>query len=222
MADLLIAVLAFVALAVVLVVLFRSETLGRTYLAAGLVLLTLAAATAGVLIYRAGDSPSSSAAAPTPASSPSTQAGLGAAVVQVEVPLGRGDKYPQGAIFLDPPRAGTDAYTGDISLLCSTPGKDDTVQNCTGVDERVWSAEPLDDRAVLARAAGDPFAGPEACDTANGVSFQSQYMELEEGRSYCMRKTGDAQQVVAFRIPTFPATTPLPTELLIDVTVWAI
>ncbi|GAA4594145.1 hypothetical protein BJY16_001227 [Actinoplanes octamycinicus] len=219
MADLLIAALALLALAVVLVVLFRAETLGRAYFAAGLVIMTLAAAATGVLLYRS-HRPDEPGATPGPARS--AEAALGAAVLRLDLPLPRGDKYPQAAILLlDPPRPGPDAWTGDMSLICSTPGKDDTVQNCTGDDVRVWSADPLEKRSVVARAVGDPFAGPEACAEANGATYQSQYMELEAGRAYCMRRTADRKHVTAFRIPVFPSEKPLPTRLTIETAGWA-
>ncbi|BCJ43236.1 hypothetical protein GCM10010168_00220 [Actinoplanes ianthinogenes] len=216
MADLLIAALALAALAVVLFVLFRAETLGRAYFAAGLAIMTLAAAATGVLLYRSHrpDNP----AAKTP---PTAQAALGAAVLRLDLPLPPGDKYPQAAILLlDPPRPGPDAWTGDISLICSTPGKDDGAQHCTGDDVRVWSADPLEKRSVVARAVGDPFGGPEACAEANGATYQSQYMELEAGRAYCMRRTADPKHVTAFRIPAFPAEKPLPTRLTIETAGW--
>ncbi|WP_436525782.1 hypothetical protein [Actinoplanes sp. HUAS TT8] len=217
MADLLIAALALVALAVVLVVLFRAETLGRAYFVAGLVIMTLAAAATGVLLYRSHEPEEGAAAAKPP------QAALGAAVQKLDLSLPKGDKYPQTAILLlDPPRPGPDAWTGDMSLICSSPGRGDDVQNCAGDDERVWSADPLEKRSVVARAAGDPFAGPEACAEASGVTYQSQYMELEAGRAYCMRRTADPRHVVAFRIPVFPAEKPLPTSLTIETAVWAV
>ncbi len=109
-----------------------------------------------------------------------------------------------------------------MSLICSSPGRGDNVQNCSGADTRVWSADPLEKRSVVARAAGDPFAGPEACAEANGVTYQSQYMELEAGRAYCMRLTADPKHVVAFRIPAFPTEKPLPTGLTIETAVWAV
>ncbi|GAA2902909.1 hypothetical protein Acy02nite_45140 [Actinoplanes cyaneus] len=218
MADLLIAALALVALAVVLVVLFRAETLGRTYFAAGLVIMTLAAAATGVLLYRS-HKPKGTPAAEVR----SPQAALGAAVQRLELPLPKGDKYPQTAVLLrDQVRPGPDAWTGDMSLICSTPGKDDTVQNCADGDERVWSADPLEQRSVVARAAGDPFAGPEACAEANGATYQSQYLELEAGRAYCMRLTADPGHVVAFRIPAFPTEKPLPTGLTVETAVWLV
>jgi hypothetical protein len=234
MADLLIAALALVALTVVLVVLFRAETLGRTYFAAGLVIVTLAAAATGVLLYRShrpaeegsqrpagDDSHQQSRAAAADAKKP--QAALGAAVRRLDLPLSKGDKYPQAAILLlDPPRPGPDAWTGDMSLICSTPGKGDAVQHCAGADERVWSADPLRKRSVVARAAGDPFAGPEACAESNGVTYQSQYLELEAGRAYCMRLTADPKHVVALRIPVFPGEKPLPLSLTIETAVWAV
>ncbi|MFC3992218.1 hypothetical protein [Actinoplanes siamensis] len=219
MADLLIAALALAALAVVLVVLFRAETLGRTYFAAGLVVMTLAAGVTGVLLYRSHRPAEKAPVTP----SFSAQAGLGAAARRLALKLPRGDRYPQAAILLlDPPRPGPDPWTGDLSLICSTPGKGDDVQHCAGEDERVWSADPLERLSVVARAAGDPFAGPQACAEANGVSYQSQYLELEAGRAYCMRRTADPRHVVAFRIPAFPVEKPVPTSLTIETAVWAV
>jgi hypothetical protein len=222
MADLLIAALALVALTVVLVVLFRAETLGRAYFAAGLVIMTLAVAATGVLLYRSHRPDDDGARAAGPASSASVQAALGAAVLRLDLKLPAGDKYPQVALLLlDPPRPGPDAWTGDVSLICSTPGKDDNVQHCAGDDARVWSADPLEKRSVVARAVGDPFAGPEACAEANGAAYQSQYMELEEGRAYCLRRTADPKHVIALRIPAFPVEKPLPTGLTVETAGWA-
>jgi hypothetical protein len=220
MADLLIAALALVALAVVLVVLFRAETLGRAYFAAGLVIVTLAAAATGVLLYRSHRPDGTGA---DPAVSISVQAALGTAVTRLNLRLPAGDRYPQAALLLlDPPRPGPDAWTGDISLICSTPGKGDDAQNCSGADVRVWSADPLQGRSVVARAAGDPFAGPDACAETNGVSYQSQYLELEAGRAYCTRRTADPKHVVALRIPAFPTEKPLPTALTVEMAAWTL
>jgi hypothetical protein len=140
--------------------------------------------------------------------------GLGAAVHTVEVPMGSGDKLPQGALWLTPARPGTDAYTGDLSLLCSTPGKADHDQNCTGTDRRVWSVEPLKKLAVLAPATGDPFTDASACA---GVAYQPGYLELTANRPYCAHLTADPATTFALRVPEFPADQPLPAKIVVQV-----
>jgi hypothetical protein len=168
-----------------------------------------------VLSEPAGTSPPAPAAAVT---GPVSQ-GFGTAVTRVEVPMGTGDKLPQGALVLDPPRPGPDAYTGDVSLLCYTPGKSDHDQNCSGGDKRTWTIEPLAKHAVLAPATGDPFADPGACSTTNGVAYQEKYLELAAGRSYCLRPAGRSAPTVALRIPAFPAERPLPAKLIVETAV---
>ncbi|GIM93476.1 hypothetical protein [Paractinoplanes toevensis] len=215
MVDLLLAGAAVVVLVAVTVVLVRGERRGLVALVA---LLVLAAGTFAVAVYHRASTGDESDSVlpdlPIAVSSPAAQ-GLGAAMLHVEVPMGSGDKYPQGAIWLDPPRAGTDAYTGDLSLLCSTPGKTDHDQNCTGGDQRVWTVEPLEKRALVSPATGDPFADPAACDEGN-VSYQPGYLELVAGKGYCARI---ADRVFALRIPSFPADQPLPKALSAEVAV---
>jgi hypothetical protein len=123
--------------------------------------------------------------------------------------------------LLDPPRAGSDPYAGDISLLCSTPGKSDHDQNCTGADARVWSAMPIDNHAVLAAAIGDPFADPAACAESNGAAYKSDYLDLAAGKNYCLRKAGDTTRTVALRVAALPTQQPLPTSIALQAAVLA-
>jgi hypothetical protein len=220
MVDLLLGGAAVVLLVVVTVVLLRGERLSRPVLAGSVSLIVLAAGTFGVAIYHhasaSDDQPALLPSLPVaPGLSPAASQGLGAAVLKIEIPMGTGDKLPQGALWLDPPRPGTDAYTGDLSLLCSTPGKADHDQNCTGADKRVWTAEPLAGRAVIAPANGDPFAYAGACD----VPFAPDYLELATGKGYCARLVSDPNRTFAFRVPAFPAGQPLPTSLNTEVAV---
>ncbi|MEU8815958.1 hypothetical protein [Actinoplanes sp. NPDC048796] len=217
MVDLVIAGVAVLLLIAVTVAVARSERLTRGRLATALAVAVLAAGTFAVTLYRSqtGHEPEPEAAPVVVASTPPRQA-FGTAVLPVTVPMGSGDKYPQGALWLSPPRAGTNAYTGDISLLCSTPGKDEKVQNCTGADKRVWSAEPLEKRATIGPATGDPFTDPNACDEDNGVTYGPEYVELTVGRGYCLRR-GD--NVMAMRVPAFPSGQPLPESITVEVSV---
>jgi hypothetical protein len=213
MVDLLLAGAAVVVLLIVAVALVRSDRVRRGWLAAAVAVIVLAAGTFAVALYRSQtDKPDE-----TPAAAP-TQ-GLGAAVLRVEIPMGTGDKLPQGALWLDPPRPGTDAYTGDVSLLCSTPGKAESAQNCTGDDRRAWTVEPLSERATVGPATGDPFADPKACSPSNGVAYQGEYLELAADRSYCLRRKGDDTRTYAIRVPAFPAEKPLPAKLIVEVAV---
>jgi hypothetical protein len=207
MVDLSIAAVALLVLAVVVIAMARGSR--RVPIGAGLAVIVLAAGTFGVMLYR------------SQTTSPSSPVGdvtqqFGAAEIRVEVPMGSGDKLPQGALDLDPPRPGRDAYTGDVSLLCSTPGKAETEQNCSGADRRDWVAAPIDHRARLAAAIGDPFADPAACAESNGVRYQDEYLELTLGRGYCLRTAG---QVVAIRIPAFPDERPLPVKIIVQATI---
>jgi hypothetical protein len=222
MLDLLLAAGAVVLLVVVTVVLMRSERLGRSRIALALAVAVLAAGTFAVALYRSQTDDPDSPALPRittlpeiTASSPAQQ-GLGIAVVPVEVPMGSGDKLPQGALWLSPTRPGTDAYTGDVSLLCSTPGKTDHDQNCAGADQRVWTVEPLAKRALLGPASGDPFDDPAACAESSGVAYRAAYLELTPGRAYCLRRAADPSRTIALRVPSFPADRPLPKKLVVE------
>jgi hypothetical protein len=227
MVDLLLAATAVVVLLGVTVVLVRTERLGRGRLGLAIAVIVLAAGTFAVTLYRIRTAPppvpsglTVASAAATPAAATSAAAeGLGTAVLRVEVPMGSGDKLPQGALWLDPPRPGTDAYTGDVSLLCSTPGRSDSEQNCDGTAQRVWSIEPLGKRVVLGPATGDPFADPAACAAANGVDYQAGYLELTAGRGYCLRPAAGGTRVVALRVPAFPTEQPLPAKIVVETAV---
>jgi hypothetical protein len=205
MVDLLLAGAAVALLLIVTVVLLRGERPSRARLAAAVAVIVVAAGAFAVALYHHQTAPKTTSTdlpnAPLPA--PASE-GLGAAVHTVEVPMGAGDKLPQGALRLNPARAGTDPYTGDLSLLCSTPGKADHDQNCTGTDRRVWSIEPLKKLAVV---------------TANceGADFQPGYLELAEGHTYCARLTADPATTFTLRIPKFPADQPLPTKIVVEV-----
>lgn len=220
MVDLLVAGAAVLVLVVVTVVLVRGERPGRVRLTASVALIVLAAGTFAVTLYRgqADKSDKSDRSGQQAAALPSAPAsqGFGTAILKVTVPMGQGDKLPQGALWLDPPRPGTDAYTGDLSLLCSTPGKGDHDQNCGGADQRVWTVEPLAGRALLGPATGDPFADPQACAESNGVTYKKDYLQLAAGRGYCVRQ---GARTYALRIPAFPAQQPLPAQLDVDVAV---
>ncbi|MCO8274427.1 hypothetical protein M1L60_27895 [Actinoplanes sp. TRM 88003] len=218
MVDLLIAVVAVVVLIAVAVVLVRAKHLTRTALSAALAVAVVAAGTFAVSLYRSQTADDEQKLPKVIGSAPAKQ-GLGTAVLKVEIPMGTGDKYPQGAMWLQPPGPGADAYTGDISLLCATPGKDEKVQNCSGGDERIWSAEPLEGRATIGVAGGDPFADPAACAEGNGVKYQDGYLQLAAGKAYCLHKTGDDAEVFVFRIPSFPAEKPLPARIDVEVSV---
>ncbi|MBL7254516.1 hypothetical protein [Paractinoplanes lichenicola] len=219
MVDLVIAVVAVVVLVGVAVVLVRRDRLGRGAIGAALAVAVVAAGTFAVTLYRSqtGDDPVEPAALPRiiGSSAPAEQ-GFGTAVLKVEAPMSTESKYPQAALWLAPPRAGTDPYTGDVSLLCATPGKDEKVQNCTGADARVWSAEPLEGRATIGAATGDPFADPGACEESNGVKYQDGYLELAAGKGYCLHKEAGT---VALRVPSFPAEKPLPARIDVEMSV---
>ncbi|MCY1142635.1 hypothetical protein OWR29_31960 [Actinoplanes sp. Pm04-4] len=219
MVDLLIAVAAVVVLIVVAVVLVRARRLSRAGISAALAVAVVAAGAFAVSLYRSQTTSDEHDLPRVIGSTAPAEQGLGTAVLKIQVPMGTGDKYPQGAVWLQPPHPGTDAYTGDVSLLCSTPGKDEKVQNCTGGDQRIWSAEPLEGRATIGAASGDPFADPAACAESNGVKYQDGYLQLTAGRAYCLHKTGDDGEVFALRIPSFPAEKPLPARIDVEMSV---
>ena len=206
MVDLSIAAVALLVLAVVVIAMARGSR--RIPIGAGLAVIVLAAGTFGVMLYR-----SQTGRAGTPAPVARATQKFGGADIRVELPVGRGDKLPQGALGLNPIQPGPDAYTGDVSLLCSTPGKAETEQNCSGTDRRDWVAAPIGHRAQLAAATGDPFADPAACAD---VPYQDHYLELTAGKAVCARTAG---QVVAIRIPAFPGERPLPVKIVVETTV---
>ncbi|MGK5679564.1 hypothetical protein [Actinoplanes sp. URMC 104] len=221
MVDLVIAVVAVVVLVGVAILLVRAKQVGRAGMAVALAVAVVAAGAFAVSLYRSqtGEEPDEAALPKVIGASAPARQGLGAAVLKIELPMGSGDKYPQAALWLLPPRPGTDAYTGDVSLLCATPGKTEKVQNCTGGDQRVWSAEPLAGRATIGPATGDPFADPAACDESNGVEYRTGYLQLTAGSAYCLHKTGDDNHLFALRVPSFPTGKPLPARILVELSV---
>jgi hypothetical protein len=89
------------------------------------------------------------------------------------VEMGPVDLLPQGSFYLDPPRPGPDAYTGDVTIECTTPGQPENVPNCTGNRVRVYAAEPVNRRSLMAAAAGDAFADAGACEESAGADYQA-------------------------------------------------
>jgi hypothetical protein len=234
MIDLFLSVGALILLGAAVAVLLRGQRLDQARIGVAVAVIVLAAGTFAVALYRSqtgdsrpgtGDGPAAggaSAAGGEPGASGPVESAtqrLGTAVIRVRVPMGSGDTLPQGTLDLDPPRPGVDAYHGDVSLLCSTPGRSEDEQSCGGADRRVWSAEPLGKRAVLGAASGDPFADPNACAEANGVRYGDRYLQLTAGRAYCLRTAGRSGQVVALRVPVFPAEQPLPVKIEVETAV---
>lgn len=221
MVDLFVAAVALIVLAVVVIAMARGSR--RIPVGAGLAVIVLAAGTFAVTLYRSQDNGSAGSArvvsvlephASTPG--PVGEQRLGGALTRVEVPLGSGDKLPQGALDLAPPRAGATPYTGDVSLLCSTPGRAETEQNCSGDQRRDWVAAPIDHHAQVAAAIGDPFADPEACVERTGMRYRDEYVRLTVGRGYCLRQTGPAGAVIGLRILDFPAERPRPVKIFVE------
>jgi hypothetical protein len=205
MVDLLLAGAAVALLLIVTVVLLRGERPSRAKLAAAVAVIVVAAGTFAVALYHNQTAAkTTSTDLPNPPVGQPASEGLGAAVHTVEVPMGSGDKLPQGALRLNPTRAGTDPYTGDLSILCSTPGKADHDQNCAGADRRVWSIEPLEKLALITAD----------CD---GDDFRPGYLELAENHTYCVRLTADPATIFTLRVPRFPAEQPLPVKIEVEV-----
>lgn len=215
MADLILAVVALAVLVVAAVVLLRAERLGRARIGFAIAVIVLATGVFAVTLYRSQAENTVDAVA-SPAPTKAAVQALGAATFQIDVPMGHGDMQPQGALYLDPPRVGTDAYTGDVSLGCYTPAKNDNQQNCTGADKRVWTVSPIDGRATIADADGDPFTDPTACD---GVAYKSDFVELDSGKNYCLRTKESSAHTVGLRVIAFNAQVPLPTDILVQVAV---
>jgi hypothetical protein len=219
MVDLFLAGAALLVLLVATVVLVRGERPGRVRLTVGVAVIVLAAGTFAVSLYsHQRDDETPSVTLTVPATSFKVGPGVGVSqadepTITVDVPMGTEDKLPQGALSLTPPRPGSDPYTGEVSLLCSTPGKTEHEQNCTGGDRRVWTAEPMVKGVTLGPANGDPFTDPAACD---GVKLQAGYLELGAGRSYCVRPNADITGLIALRVPVFPADVPLPKKLTLE------
>lgn len=219
--ELLVAALSLLILAATITTLIRLEPLGRGLLAAGMAVVVLATGMFTIAFYRSRIEKPARAAAPAPqvvvALPPWERQGK---PVQLTIPFGSGDKLPQGAFLLDPPRLGPDAYRGDVSIQCETAGKGDHEQNCTGKDPRTWIAAPIDQRSLVGAAAGDSLTDPAACEESKGVNYQAEYLELAAGRSYCLRKRGETFQLVALRIVSLSTAQPLPTNVVIETAVW--
>lgn len=215
MADLLLAIVALLVLVVAVVVLLKGEGLGRTRVGFAIAVIVLATGVFAVTLYRSQSSAGETKAAPARTG---VVQQIGAAVFRIDVPTGHGDKQPQGALFLDPPRVGTDAYTGDVSLGCYTPTKNDSQQHCTGSDKRVWTVSAIGKKATMGVAVGDPFSDPTACDENRGVTYQSGYVQLDLGKNYCLRRSGGGT-TVALRVVTFGGQQPLPTDIVVDAAV---
>ena len=226
MVDLLLAGTAAIVLVAVTVVLVRSERRGRGRTGLLAAVIVLAAGTFAIGLYRGLDDGKQTIEVHLPAQTfhfsgeaipvdPGLAShGFETVVTRVEVPMGTGDKLPQGALWLSPPRAGTDAYTGDLSILCATPGKAENQQNCTGGDRRVWTVEPLAKRAALGPAKGDPFTDPATCRDA---SYKAEYLEISVDKAYCVRRTGVVASTFAVRVRAFPAERPLPARIVVEV-----
>jgi len=215
MVDLSLAVVAVLVLLAAVVFLLREERrLSRAKLGACVAVIVLAAGTFAVTLYQSQtDRTPAKAATPAPAVTLSAVPDFGNAVVPIDIPMSKKDKYPQGALYLNPPRVGSDPYTGDVSLGCYTPAKDEKDQNCTGSDQRVWAVSPIRKGSAVAVAKGDPFTDPAACD---GVDYQSDFVQLDLGKNYCARTGAPADPTVGLRVVAFGEQQPLPTDLKIE------
>jgi hypothetical protein len=82
----------------------------------------------------------------------------------------------------------------------------------------VWTVSPISSRATIAKADGDPFADPAACDQGSGAGYVSDFVQLDEGGSYCLRQAaGDV--TVALRVVAFSAARPLPADIVVQTAV---
>jgi len=219
-----VAIVSLVILAVTIGALVRSDPPGRGLLAVALAVTVLATGMFTVAFYRSQLAPTVLAA---PAQqSPQVVVALPpwqrqVAAAQLTIPFGDGDKLPQGSLALDPPHPGPDPYQGDLSIECLTDGKGDNVQNCTGQEARTWIAAPMGQRALVGTAKGNALDDPYACDESRGVNYEAEYLEINTGKTYCVRKRGDVSRLVALRIVAFSTTRPLPTNVIIETTVWS-
>jgi hypothetical protein len=218
MIDLSLAVVALVVLLAAVVFLFRDgPRLSGTKLGVGVAVIVLASGTFAVTLYQSQtDKAPEKAATPAPAVSLSAVPRFGNAVFPIDLPMTKNDNYPQGALYLNPPRASSSPYTGDVSLGCYTPAKDEKDQNCTGSDQRVWAVSPIRKGSAIAVANGDPFTGPAACD---GVEYKADFVQLDLGKNYCLRTGADADPTVGLHVVAFGAQQPLPTDIRIEAAV---
>jgi len=216
MVDLSLAVVALVVLLAAVVFLLRGDErrLSRTRLGVSVAVIVLAAGTFAVALYQSQtDRTPKKAAAPAPATSLSAAPQFGTAVFPLDITMTKKDNYPQGALYLHPPRVSSDPYTGDVSLGCYTPAKDEKEQNCTGSDQRVWAVSPIRKGAAIAVAAGDPFTDPAVCD---GARYQADFVQLDLGKNYCLRTGAGADPAVGLRVVAFGAQRPLPTDIKVE------
>jgi hypothetical protein len=215
MVDLLLAAVAVLVLLATVVFLLRGEErLSRAKLIAGMAVIVVAAGTFAVTLYQSlTDKAPAKAVTAAPVVSLSAVPSLGKAVYPVDIPMSKKDNYPQGALYLNPPRNSADPYTGDVSLGCYTPAKDEKDQNCTGADQRVWAVSPIRKGASTGAAHGDPFTDPAACD---GVDYKSDFVQLDLGKNYCLRTGAPGDPTVGMRVVAFGAQQPLPTDIKIE------
>jgi hypothetical protein len=136
------------------------------------------------------------------------------------VEMGPADRLPQGSFYLDPPRPGPDAYIGDVTIECTTPGKPENVQNCTGNQARFYAVEPVNRRSLMAAAVGDAFADAGACEESAGADYQAVYLEIAKNKTYCLRLRGDLRRVVAMRVVSWPTEQPRPIRVVMETTTW--
>lgn len=216
--DILLIALALVMLTVTGVALFQLAKPDRRLLGAGLAVIMLATAMTTIGVDRIVHPAKTQRPATTTALPPWKKQGGPA---QLLIPLGTGDNLPQGSFALNPVRLGPDPYKGDVSVGCETEGKKDSVQNCTGRDERLWTLAPIGGHALIGTAIGDAFADAGACEEKTGVTYQSDYVPTEAGKTFCLRERGDTNHLTALRIVSYPTAQPLPTELTIETMVWS-
>jgi len=222
--ELLVAAVSLVALAATITALVRFEPPGRGLLAVGLAVTVLATGMFTVAFYRSQLGPPA-AAAPVERN-PQVVVALPpwqrqVATQQLTIGFGTGDKLPQGAFLLDPPRPGPDPYQGDVSIECLTDGKDEGVQNCTGKNARTWIAAPIQQRALVGTANGNALDDPYTCDESRSVNYEAEYLELATDKTYCVRKRGDVSRLLALRVVAFSTAQPIPTNVIIEAVAWS-
>jgi hypothetical protein len=207
---------ALVVLAGAVVVALRAPRVGK----AALAVVVLASGTFSVALYRSRIEPEPAAVTPVVAFAATPWHMRGAPAQRLSIAFGAGDKFPQGSFYLDPVRVGPDLYTGDVTIQCLTPAKDETVQNCTGGDERAYMLEMLKQRTLVAESARDALTDPGACDEAAGATYHGDYLPVVAARTYCLRRRGDFTEVVAVRIASVSTAQPMPAGIDLEATIW--